>query len=112
MLGRSGQHGEKQIFIAELAGSEKLYILGTVVHQEVKDILVSEVASHLVWCPVASQSWDVIGSVASRILFREPVRYSNANRVGIAFDMASDKIEVAHSGGHKNVGFAAARDER
>jgi hypothetical protein len=87
-----------------LAGSGKLYIVGTVVHQEVKDILVSEVASHLVWCPVASQSWDVIRSVASRILFREiPVRYSNANRVGIAFDMASDKIEVAHSSGHKNV---------
>jgi hypothetical protein len=48
--------------IAELAGLGELYVFWTVVRQEVADVLVSEVASHLVWCRVASQSWDVIRS--------------------------------------------------
>lgn len=61
--------------IAELPGLGELYVFRTVVHQEVEDVLVSEVASHLVWCPVASQSWDVI---RSRIRESSPGKYLSA----------------------------------
>jgi hypothetical protein len=55
-------------------------------HEELENLLVAEIAGDLMRGSVVSESWEVVGASASRILFRKILfRYAHANVFRISF---------------------------
>jgi hypothetical protein len=82
------QHLAKEVFVAKLKGLCQLHIFGAVLHEEMEDILMAEVASHLVRSALAPEGWNVVDTNTTRISLRKILfRDSRADGVRISSEM-------------------------
>ena len=70
-------------------------------HEELENVLMSEVARHRVCCPMMAKHPDINRPTGPRILLREPLfRHAHAYALGIAFQMLPYQFNVAERSRH------------
>src|SRR5262249_9006832 len=111
-VGTARQEVLEDRFVAELAGSRQLQLLGASLHEEAVYILMFKLAGDPVGGVVPAQGPNVDRAAAPRVLLWEVLlgdAHPEAFRSGV--EVLSNELEVAQRRGHEDVGPAAASDQ-